>query len=265
MQADVLMAETALARNVEARRDLEQSMAEKTAELNRLMNRAPTAGLPVPAAPPVPDWTFAYEPARAAAEAARPDYLAALHRVGAGAERVTAARRARLPEPELRLEARTVEGSGRAIEEYDTGLFFNLPWSGRKYRAAVDEARLDHESAQHAADALRAALAAQVHDALRRADTTHHHWTVYTGRIVPLARQAVEAARAAYANGGATITDLLAAERERFEAESMTHHHLADYLTALAEIELVTGVPPARLATGRRAPSTAETPHSSRP
>lgn len=265
MQADVLMAETALARNVEARRDLEQALSERIAELNRLMNRPPAAELPAPVAPSVPEWAFDFETARAAAETARPDFLAALHLVGAGAERVKAARRARLPEPELRLEARTVEGSGRAFEEYDTGLFFNLPWSGRKYRAAVDEARLDQQAAQHAADALRAALAAQVHDALRRADTTRHHWEVYTRRIVPLARQAVEAARAAYASGGGTITDLLAAERERSEAESLAHHHLADHLTALAEIELVTGVPPTRLARGQRSSAGAEATHHDPP
>lgn len=266
MQADVLMAETALARNVEARRDLEQALGERTAELNRLMHRPPAAELPAPVAPAVPGWTFDFDAALAAAEGARPDYLAALQLAGAAAERVRAARRARLPEPELRLEARTVEGSGRAFEEYDTGIFFNVPWSGRKYRAAVDEARLEHQAAQHAADALRAALAAQVHDALRRAETTRHHWEVYTRRIVPLARQAVEAARAAYAAGGASITDLLAAERERAEAEAMTHHHLADHLTALAEIELVTGIPPARLATARRdAPADASAAHHPAP
>lgn len=265
MQADVLMAETALARNLEARRDLEQGQSEQTAELNRLMNRPPAAELPAPVAPSVPGWAFDFETARAAAEAARPDYHAALHLAEAGAERVKAARRARLPEPELRLEARTIEGSGRAFEEYDTGLFFNLPWSGRKYRAAVDEARLEQQAAQHAVDALRAALAAQVHDVLRRAGTTRHHWEVYTQRIVPLARRAVEAARAAYANGGASITDLLAAERERAEAESLAHHHLADHLTALAEIELVTGVPPARLARGRNASAGAETTYHDPP
>lgn len=241
-QADALMAETELAQNGEALRDLDQRLFEAQSRLNTLMNRPPDAELPKPAfdLPPSPLQDFQQLVTMALRH--RPDLQTAQHNLRATKTRVELAKRNWIPDPQLRVEARHYNGAGKTISEYDTGIFFNIPWVNRgKYKAAEREARKNRESAEEELAALELETFSMVRDQLKRIETTHHHYTLFHGKIVPLARQTVEATLAAYTSDKASLLDLITAQRAVRDAETMLQQHRTDYLSALSEMEALVG------------------------
>jgi outer membrane protein TolC len=58
---------------------------------------------------------------------------------------------------------------------------------------------------------------------------------------VPQAQQAFEANQFAYETGKATFLDWITAQRNLRDVEATAKQHLADYRTALAELETVVG------------------------
>jgi outer membrane protein TolC len=270
-QADVLMAEGDLVKLFEARRDLERNLSDAQTRLNVLMNRA--AQLPLP--PPVPlqfrEVSVDVPKLQALALEHRPELEAALRRVEAADSRITVAKRAWIPDPELRLEARTFPGGGgHVIEEYDTGIFFNFPWLNRgKYRAAISQAEDSRDAALRERDAMAMETLGQVRDQAKRIETMHHHYTLFSGRLVPLAQQTVEATRAAYASGKGSVLDVLTALRNQQDVEAMHQQHFADYLMAVAEMDAITGATSNHFAGAHRHGDAAKNPsgenHSDQP
>src|SRR5687768_12414632 len=116
-QSDVFMAETEALKNTEARRDLEQRFVEARFRLNVLMNRPPASALgqPVAAAPPVPGYDV--EEIETHALLHRPELRVAAQRIAAAKARRDVAKRAWIPDPELRVEARQYNGNGARIQE----------------------------------------------------------------------------------------------------------------------------------------------------
>ena len=112
MQADVLMAETELAKNSEARRDLDRQLSEAQSQLNVVMNRSPQAplGAPEQFSPRVPQFDLLKMQALALAQ--RPELEAAKKRIEASQARVDLAKRAWIPDPEIRVEARQFSRGG---------------------------------------------------------------------------------------------------------------------------------------------------------
>ena len=82
-----------------------------------------------------------------------------------------------------------------------------------------------------------------VRDGINKVETLHHHVELFRDRILVLARQNASATRLAYENDKTAFFSLIDAQRTVQEAESMYWNHLADYLTAVAELEAVVGRP----------------------
>ena len=241
-QADVLMAETEAAKTLEARRDIERQLVEEHSQLNVLMNRPPDAPLGRPGPFPVPHFDLAPEHMQASALQHRPEIISALKKIEAAKARRTLAKRAWIPDPEFRVEARQFNGAGGGIQEYDTGIFFNFPWINRgKYKAAIAEAEKMQESGEHELAALRAETLGMVRTQVEKIETLHHHFTLFHDRLLPLARQTVEAGEIAYANDRGTLLELLTAQRTARDTESAMNDHLTDYLAAIAELETMIG------------------------
>jgi outer membrane protein TolC len=241
MQSDVLMAEIEQVKNEEARRDLERELSDAQTQLNVLMHRSAAN----PLGDPEPNFfrEFALRPddIEAAALQLRPELHGASNRIAAAKAQHDLARRAWVPDPELRVEARQFSGAG--FIEYDTGIFFNLPWlNPGKYKSAITEAKLNRESAEQDLAAMQAETAGLVRDQLKKITTFHHHYTLFRDRLVPLARQTLDATRIAYQNDKASLLELLTAQRTVRDTEATLQHHLADYLTALAELEALADV-----------------------
>ena len=240
LQSDVLMAETEQVKNEEARQDLERDLSDAQSQLNVLMNRPATDALSAPAPNAFREFPLRANEIETAALQLRPELQGASNRIAAAKAQHDLARRAWVPDPELRVEARQYNGSG--FIEYDTGVFFNLPWvNPGKYKSAIAEAKLNRESAEHDLAALRAETSGLVRDQVKKITTFHHHYTLFRDRLLPLAQQTLDATRIAYQNDRASLLEMLTAQRTARETESTLQRHLADYLTALAELESITG------------------------
>jgi outer membrane protein TolC len=241
-QADVLMAETELARLLEERRDFEREISDAQSQLNTLMFRPAYEPLPPPEPADYRDADLELPRLQALALQHRPEIEASRKRLDAAQAQVTLAKRAWLPDPEFRIEARQFNGGGGRFQEYDTGIFLKFPWFNQgKYRGAIAEARKQTESSEQALAAFQSETLAMVRDQLTKIETFHHHYEIFRERIEPLARQAIEASRIAYVADQVTIIELLTAQRNHREAESRMQHHLTQYLTALAELEPMIG------------------------
>ena len=254
-QADVLMAETEAARVLEARRDIERRRIEAESQLNVLMNRLPQAPLGRPTGVAMRHFDLSLERMQALALVHRPEILGAMKKIEAAKARRTLAKRAWIPDPELRLEARQFNGAGGGIQEYDTGVFFGFPWIQRgKYKAAIAEAENMRESSEHELAAVEAETLALVRTQIERVETWHHHYTLFEERLLPLARQAEQASEIAYANDRGTLLELITAQRAVRDAESALQDHLTEYLAAVAELEAMAGAPPPSAETAESKP-----------
>ena len=246
-QADVLVAETDLGKLLETRFDIERQISEEQSRLNVLMNRPAQAPLGRPAGLAFVSVELSLDRLQSMALTHRPELLAAQKKIEAAKARVDLARREWIPDPELRVEARQFNGRGGGIQEYDTGIFFKVPWLNRKkYKAAIAEARSMKESAEHELEALRKETLGMVRDQLKKVETFHHHTELFRDRIVPLAQQAVKANQVSYEADKSGFLDLIVAQRTALDAESMYWSHLTDYLVAVAELEAAVGTDPKR-------------------
>lgn len=244
-QADLLMAETERVRNSELARDIERDLSEAQTRLNTLMNRPPDAALPPPEMPPAaPETGLNVERLSALALEHRPGLVAAHHEIDAAKARHTLARRQWFPDPEIRLEARQFNGAGRVISEYDTGIFFNIPWVNRgKYKNAIREAQLNYQTAEEELKAMENETLAMVRDQITRIETLYHHYLLFRDKIVPLARQSAEAGRIGYTADRSGFLELISAQRTVQEVEATLYQHFTEYLIAIAELESMVGVP----------------------
>jgi outer membrane protein TolC len=241
-QADVLVAETERGRIEESLYDIDRQLADARSDLNVLMNRPPISPLGRPAPLQAPALPGTLEDLQRMALAHRPDLLILQKRLEAAKTRVTLAGREWFPDPEIRVEARQFNGTGKFIQEYDTGIFFKVPWvNPSKYRAAKAEARSMVESLEHELQFMQSETLGMIRNQLTKIQTLHHHYELFHAKLVPLAWETVESKRRSYESDKAPLLDLLSAQRTAREAESAMQQHLADYLTARAELEAMVG------------------------
>lgn len=243
-QADVLMAETELARIEETLITNWKDISDAQTQLNVLMNRSPAMELPKPSVLQPVHYPFSVERLQQIALEQRPELQIAQAKLEAARHRINLAHKEWIPDPELRVEARQVNGMGGVINEYDTGVFIRFPWLNRsKYKAAIRESEEMSRSAEHELEALKAETMGQVNDQWKKLQAFHHHFELSEGRLLPLARQTVTSRRNTYATDKGTFLELLTAQLTVQEIESMYWNHLTDFQISLGELEALIGVP----------------------
>jgi outer membrane protein, heavy metal efflux system len=240
-QSDVLLAQTDLARLLQTVADLEREISDQRSALNVLMNRP--AQRPLGQPPPLgfKPLHITAETARALALARRPEIGRAQHALTAEESRLQLAKRQWIPDPQFRVEARQFNGRS-GIQEYDTGVFINLPWVNfGKYSAGVSEARKSVEMAQQQLEAARTETLGLVQDQLKKIETAARDYELFSGKIVPLAHQAVESTRAGYESDKTGFLELITAQRTLQEAQSSALNQLAAHQVAIAELRAIIG------------------------
>ena len=246
-QAGVLLAETDLAELAEARFDIQRQIDAAESQLNVLMNRPAQPPLGRPASLSFLPVDLDADRLQKLALAQRPELVMAQKQIDAAQARWEAARREWVPEPSFRIEASQYNEAAQTISELTAGFSINVPWfNRRKYKAGIDEARSLAESARHDLEGLQAETLGLVRDQLKKIQTFHHHSVLFRDRLVPLAQQSVKATQAAYETDQAGFLDLIIARRNLQQVESMYGNHLADYQTAVAELEALIGADPTR-------------------
>jgi len=242
-QADVLTAQTDAAKLLEAQSDIFRRISDAQSQLNVLMNRPAQSPLAQPSQIPFQPPHFSLQALQAVALSARPEMQRAQNRVEAERFRVELANRQRFPDPTLDVQAQRYNEAGQAVSELDVGVSIGLPFlNPRKYSATVTEARRNFESAQHELEAMRAETLGLVRDQLTKIETAAHHYELYSDKILPLARQAVQSNRVAYETSSANFLELITAQRVLQDVESAHVNHLADYQVAVAELDAIVGI-----------------------
>ena len=242
-QADVLTAQTDAAKLLEAQSDIFRRISDAQSQLNVLMNRPAQSPLAQPSQIPFQSPHFSLEVLQAVALSERPEMQRAQNRVEAERFRVQLANRQWFPDPTLDVQAQRYNEAGQAVSELDVGVSISLPFlNPRKYSATVIEARRNFESAQHELEATRAETLGLVRDQLKKIETAAHHYELYSDKILPLARQAVQSNRVAYETSSANFLELITAQRVLQDVESAHVNHLADYQVAVAELDAIVGI-----------------------
>jgi len=242
-QADVLTAQTDAAKLLEAQSDIFRRISDAQSQLNVLMNRPAQAPLAQPSQISFQPPHFSLQALQAVALSARPETQRAQNRVEAERFRLELANRQRFPDPTLDVQAQRYNEAGQAVSELDVGVSIGLPFlNPRKYSATVTEARRNFESAQHELEATRTETLGLVRDQLTKIETAAHHYELYSDKILPLARQAVQSNRVAYETSSANFLELITAQRVLQDVESAHVNHLADYQVAVAELDAIVGI-----------------------
>jgi outer membrane protein, heavy metal efflux system len=242
-QADVLSADTELAKLDEAQFDFQRDISEAQTELNVLMNRAPESPLDRPGELTFQPVELSLSDLEGLALANRPELVIAERKVEAAEARLKEARKEWIPEPTFRVEGDRYNGASQAVSEVDVGFSISLPWFNHaKYRSAIRENEKTLEAAQHELEAVRSETLGLVVDQFRKVETFHHHTELYQSKLMPLARESVNAQRLGYESDKASFLEILTAQQTARDVESMYWDHLMHYETALAELEALVGV-----------------------
>jgi outer membrane protein, heavy metal efflux system len=220
---------------------LDAEAAVTRAQLNALLHRAPDLPLP-----PAPERLAAAEPGEldaaaesAAAISARPDLRAAEARIRAGDAAVAAAERAFLPD--LAVSAMYDGLWEEAALRPFIGVEIELPVQVGKRRAALAEAEALRDRARSERASLESEVRAAVAIAAERVRAARRTLALTTDRLLPAARDALEASRAAFETGQEPLGEVLAAEEAVRELELEEHRALAELDRRTTELRSATG------------------------
>jgi outer membrane protein TolC len=240
--ADALAAELEASKLLESEQDIARNISAEQSQLNTLMNRDAFAPLSISDQASIGSINASVESLRRQMLANRPEIKIAQAKIDIEKSRLDLARRDWIPDPALMVQAQRYNDSRQAASELDAGVSFTVPWLNPvKYSSAVREAKHNLSAEQQAFERVNAESLGQLRDALQKVHTTRHHVDLFRDKLVPQARQAFEANQFSYESGKATFLDWITAQRNLRDIEATAQQHMADFKTALAELEAVVG------------------------
>jgi outer membrane protein TolC len=245
-QQDVLQAEVAHARLEAEKVTLERRRREVQARINALLNRPPQAPVPLPAALPKPTPLPLLAQIQVTALRAHPELARIRARIA------EAKARAGLAEKDFYPDFRLMAGYDSFWDESDQrwmlGISINLPFDyGNKRSAALDAAHANLRQARWRLTDREAQLLSELETSRAAVEEIEEVIKVYIRRLVPLAQDNLDAARADYRAGAGPFITVIDAERQQLRTEDGLVRARADYLRRLAELERWVGAPPDRL------------------
>lgn len=241
-QADVLIAQTDAAKLLEARAELERDISERQSALNVLMNRPAQTPLELSASLVFTRQLLSLQKLQGLALNQRPELQRAQDRIDAERFRLQLANRQWFPDPALNVKTQRYNDAAQGVSEVNVGISFPLPFlNWKKYGAGIVEARKSVESAEHEFEATRVETLGLVRDQLKKIETLATQYELYRANILPIARQTVEASRAAYEANTGGFLELITARRTLQDAESTALNHLAEHEVAIAELDAIIG------------------------
>ena len=241
-QADYLITQVERQKIAEARRDLQEKLSNEQSELKVLMNQDPFSPLGRPILSGDLTYDLSADRLRRLALANRPEIRQAQSMVIETAEKIQLAKRAWIPDPSVSLQAEHYNAGSQAISEINAGISIDLPWfNGKKYRAGEREAQSDYLAAQEALEGAQAETLGLLREQLQKLETRHHHIELYREQLLPTARQTVSSYQADYETNKATLIQVLTAENNLRDLETMYNQDLTDYRVALVDLEPLVG------------------------
>jgi cobalt-zinc-cadmium efflux system outer membrane protein len=171
-----------------------------------------------------------------AAEAARPDVLAAEADLRAAKANLKLQKAIRIPDPTLLIQGEHEPPSGGPpADTIGLGISFPLPlWNHnggniQSAQASVDQLAFELGKA-------RTQMAADISNAEGEYDEAHARWFNYRDQTAPKSTQVRESVAFAYEKGGASLVDLLQAERTDNDIRLATVQAMSDTASAMADL-----------------------------
>jgi cobalt-zinc-cadmium efflux system outer membrane protein len=240
--SDVLTAQNEANKLLETRQDILRQVSDAQSQLNVVMNRDAFAPLGQPDDVAMGRMPPPLTRLRTLILERRPEVQIARAKADAAKSKVELARRDWIPDPSIVVEGQRYNDSRQAASELDAGVSITVPWgNARKYSAVVREAKEELAAAEEELTQAQNEAMGLLRAALQKVETMHHHVDLFREKLVPQGRQAFEAAQFSYETGKTTFADWISAQRNLRDLEAEARMHLADYQTALAEMESVVG------------------------
>lgn len=245
-QQDVLRASVELAELDREVADLHQQRESAIAMLNTLMNRDPEAPLPpiIPADPVKLE--LRTQDLLAAAWQTNPTIEQAHQQIESARLQQKLARLSRWPDFTIGVGYNIVDEGMDGMssdDEWTVSLSINLPIWFDRLRAAERESLFARYSAIADLAAERNDISFRIHDAITRIRSQQQQIQLLRDRILPEARQTVQASAGAYRAGHGSFVELLDNWRTLLAFEQMYHDNLTTLQQTVADLEQIIGQP----------------------
>jgi cobalt-zinc-cadmium efflux system outer membrane protein len=212
------------------------------AQMNELLHRDPEAPLPPPkkdlALPSAPD---VGESKRLAEEAAakRPEIAAA--RLHARAEQARADRADRESYPDVTVSTSYNSMWNMPEHRWMVGLGLNLPIQLGRRTGAVEEANASRARFESEASRMVDKARGETVVALKRLEEAHHVLALFESRLLPVARDQIDAARVGFISSRNDFVALVSAEKNLRSVELQYQTARADFDRRRAELDRALG------------------------
>ena len=237
-QSDVLQAD--VERTMLAQQQLEwrRKVAVVAARMNALLDRPPTASIPLPAALPV----LARLPSEAALlqrALTHPQLKALEAEAHAAQAKERLAGKQRYPQFQVSAGYNSM-WSDPAMRPM-VGLSFTVPLDQGKYSAEVDAAHAQARRAEYDLESERATLLADLSAAYASTREAAKSLALYRDDLAPLARDALHVALSEYGSGQVSFLEVLTAEQRQLDTTLGLARAQSEYFDRWAELERLSG------------------------
>jgi len=238
---DALMAESELTHMEHDAVLLATERDVMVAQMNELLHRAPELPLPPPPKelplPREPDSVARDDTAEAVAR--RPDIVAAEQRARAEEARAEGAERESYPDITLSTSYNTMWEMPQ--HRWMVGVGLNLPFQTGRRSGAADEARAMRSQLLSEAARMTDAARTGAFVARRQLEESKHVLGLFERRLLPVARQAIDAARAGFITAQNPFNSVIEAERNLRRLELEYQMRRAEYVRRRAELDRALG------------------------
>ncbi len=250
-QQDVLRVQVEVTRAEQLLAEQEGEADLRTAELNRLLNRAPTASVETPARLKLRPSAGSLDEVATWASTVSPELKGADLGVQRASLSLALARKEF--RPDFSVQTAYMNRGGLA-PMWQVGFGISVPAYRKRLFAGLAEAESDLRSQESRVESLRVQLRSRTRQRLIRIRTTERLATLYEEGIVPQDRMSVEAAIANYETGKVPFIAVLEALTTLYNDQSRYFRLLAGHEQTLASLEeaglgpdasdLASGMPP---------------------
>ena len=218
---------------------LERKHRSIRAHINTLLNKLPDGMIDLPAVlsqlEPLPDLKSLQDKALLT----RPELKALTAHVEAAKSQSELALKNNYPDINLKA------GYNSLWENHDkhftVGIGINLPIYQDKHRAAENEALALRKQAEWSKVDFVAQIRKEVQQAYDRAEESMHVYSLYKNRLLPLARENLDAATADYQSGKGDFLTLISSEKNWMQTQLQLQQTLTDSHRRIAELESAVG------------------------
>ncbi|KDP87245.1 transporter [Cupriavidus sp. SK-3] len=245
-QADVLKAQTQVAKMTDELIKLGRERRMIEAELNRALGRAPDLAAPVPHFPTLKEFAPRLDELRHIALASRPQLLALQSTIARSEKALQVARREYYPDFDVRFSYGQRDRSpmgGRREDMVSLTVAINLPlWRESKLGPRVAEATAMRDQTTSMLQAQQNEVSSRLRQEAANAEQTFKSARLYETTVLPQARLTVESSLAAYRVNRVDFFTLLDNQMTVLNYEIGYATAVVNQNKARAELEFLTGV-----------------------